>query len=35
MTEQYKTRLIELLDKLPGKAIERLHRLAEYLYIYK
>ena len=35
MKDQYKTRLIELLDKLPGKAIERLYRLAEYLYIYK
>lgn len=35
MTEYYKTKLIEMLDKLSEKALKRLYQLAEYLYIYK
>ena len=35
MTEHYKTKLIEMLDKLSEKALKRLYQLAEYLYIYK
>ncbi len=35
MTEHYKTKLIEMLDKLSEKALKRLCQLAEYLYIYK
>jgi len=35
MTEHYKTKLIEMLDKLSEKALKRLYQLAEYLYICK
>lgn len=35
MTEHYKTKLIEMLDKLSEKALKRLYQLAEYLYIHK
>lgn len=35
MTEYYKTKLIEMLDKLSEKALKRLYQLAEYLYIHK
>lgn len=31
----YKEALTKLLDRLSDKAIERVYRLAEYLYIYK
>lgn len=31
----YKKALLKLLDCLSDKAIERIYRLAEYLYIYK
>lgn len=31
----YKKALLNLLDRLSDKAIERIYRLAEYLYIYK
>ena len=31
----YKAALIKLLDRLSDKYIERIYRLAEYLYIYK
>lgn len=35
MTELYKARLIKMLDKLSEKALKRLYRLAEYLYIHR
>ena len=35
MTEHYKTKLIEMFDKLAEKALKRLYQLAEYLYIHK
>ncbi len=35
MTEHYKTKLIEMFDKLSEKALKRLYQLAEYLYIHK
>ena len=35
MTEHYKTKLIEMLDKLSEKALKRLYQLAEDLYIHK
>ncbi len=31
----YKEELIKLLDRLSDKSIERIYRLANYLYIYK
>lgn len=31
----YKEELIKLLDRLSDKSIERIYRLAQYLYIYK
>lgn len=31
----YKKALLKLLDRLSDKAIERIYRLAEYLYVYK
>lgn len=30
----YKTLLIKMIDRLPDKAVQRVYRLAEYLYIY-
>lgn len=35
MTEHYKTKLIEMLDRLSERALKRLYQLAEYLYIHK
>lgn len=35
MTELYKAKLIEMLDKLSEKALKRLYQLAEHLYIHK
>lgn len=35
MTELYKAKLIEMLDKLSERTLKRLYQLAEYLYIYK
>ena len=31
----YKEELIKLLDRLSDKSIERIYRLANYLFIYK
>lgn len=31
----YKEELIKLLNRLSDKSIERIYRLAKYLYIYK
>lgn len=31
----YKKALLKLIDRLSDKAIERIYRLAEYLYVYK
>lgn len=33
--DYYKEKLLEMIDKLSGKAIKRLYQLAEYLYIHK
>ncbi len=34
MTEHYKVKLIEMLDKLSERALKRLYQLAEYFYIH-